>query len=123
MRRYFAVLALLLASGCVQAPGASSYTMLLPVRAYCACAECCGPQARGVTASGKDAARPGIAAACFPRGTGLHVPGYGFARVDDTGGALRRKWNRGVWAVEVRFTDHQQALEWGCRWLAVEVGI
>jgi len=46
----------------------------------------------------------GIAAdpRALPYGTVLRVPGYGQFRVDDTGGAMRQSWQRGVVHLDLR---------------------
>jgi 3D (Asp-Asp-Asp) domain-containing protein len=84
------------------------------VTAYCPCRRCCGPNARGVTASGKCVA-VGMCAARrkIPFGTVLHVPGYGRAVVEDRGAAIRG--NR----LDVFFPTHEQARAWGKRLLKV----
>jgi len=104
--------------------------------AYCSCGKCCGwkrnwlfqpvyasgPQkgrrkSVGITASGKRArmgtisADPGI----LPYGTVLYVPGYGYGRVEDTGGAI--KGNR----IELFFDSHRKALAWGRRAVTAKV--
>ena len=59
----------------------------------------------GVTATGTDAfRRPGIAAdpRALPYRSVVRVPGYGEAAVDDTGGDMRRAWDRGVLQLDVR---------------------
>lgn len=88
------------------------------VRAYCPCKKCCGEFANGITATGTDAYKPGIAANpdYYPYGTKLFVPGYGIATVDDTG-----EWVRKTGWIEVRFPLHAQAIMWGTKWLTVEL--
>jgi 3D (Asp-Asp-Asp) domain-containing protein len=86
------------------------------VTAYCPCRKCCGPHARGVTASGKKVRR-GMCAAdkSIPFGTVFNVPGYGRAVVDDRGGAIRG--NR----LDVYFPTHAQARAWGRRTLTITI--
>ena len=82
----------------------------MEVTAYCPCGQCCGwergrwgrpvfssgpqrgqPKRVGITASGTRA-RPGTLAAdtsLYPFGTIMYVPGYGYGRVEDRGGAIR----------------------------------
>jgi 3D (Asp-Asp-Asp) domain-containing protein len=90
------------------------------VTAYCPCTVCCGPGARGITASGRPvsanggkfvAADPGI-----PFGTMLVVPGYNEGRpveVLDRGGAIKGDH------VDVFFPTHEQAKRWGAKRLVV----
>ena len=99
---------------------------------YCECGQCCGwrrsffglgppvvasgrgrgrPKEVGVTAAGTRA-RYGVIAAdtnLFPIGTILHVPGYGYGRVEDVGGAIRG------YHLDLFFDDHATAREWGVR--------
>jgi hypothetical protein len=53
----------------------------MEVTAYCPCTKCCGPNAHGITASGKEVSYNGgvfVAAdtSHYPFGTKLSVPGY-----------------------------------------------
>ncbi len=97
-------------------------TVWMEVTAYCPCAKCCGPNAAGITASGKDItynAGRFVAAdtAMLPFGTKLLIPGYDMQPVEviDRGGAI--KGNR----LDVFFPSHEEALEWGRRVVAVRV--
>lgn len=88
---------------------------------YCACTKCCGPDARGITASGKPVSANGSKFVAADRkykfGTLVLVPGYDVKPVPvlDRGGAIRG--NR----LDVYFTSHQDALRWGVRRLNVRV--
>ncbi len=98
-------------------------TLRMMVTAYCPCAKCCGPNARGVTASGRSVSYNGgrfVAAdtSVHPFGTRLQIPGYGAdlpVEVIDRGGAI--KGNR----LDVYFPTHEQAIEWGRQWVNVTV--
>ena len=89
------------------------------ITAYCTCPKCCGKFSDGITADGTEAkgriiAAPGI----IPFGTKMRIPGYGgIAEVHDRGGAI--KGNR----LDLLFSDHKAALEWGVQVLDVEVFI
>ncbi len=93
------------------------------VTAYCPCTKCCGPNAHGVTASGKPVSyNDGHFVAAdtrfLPFGTQLLIPGYNNGSpvpVIDRGGAI--KGNR----LDVFFPTHQEAREWGRRWVMVTV--
>jgi 3D (Asp-Asp-Asp) domain-containing protein len=62
----------------------------MEVTAYCTCKKCCGRYARGITASGKKAQGKMIAAPKkYSFGTQMYVEGYGWAQVQDRGGAIR----------------------------------
>ncbi|GHV23862.1 hypothetical protein AGMMS49959_18430 [Planctomycetales bacterium] len=94
------------------------------VTAYCPCARCCGSRAHGRTSLGKTAWVPGIAAdpRALPYGTRLAVPGYGVSVVDDTGGAMRRHWDRrGEIHVDVRMKWHHEARDWGRKWMKIRI--
>ncbi len=100
-----------------------SRVMLMEVTAYCACKKCCGPKAIGLTASGKSVRYNGgrfVAADTdvLPFGTMLKIPGYAGGRpveVVDRGSAI--KGGR----LDVYFSSHEAAKEFGRRWIAVTV--
>ena len=100
----------------------------MTVTAYCDCQKCCGWKRTwygkpvyaygslkgkrkkvGVTASGTDAKVGTLAAdtSRYPFGTMMYVPGYGYGRVEDRGGAIKGEH------IDLFFKTHQQALEWG----------
>ena len=91
------------------------------VTAYCPCPKCCGKYSDGITACGHKI-RPGDTFVAADRrysfGTEMVIPGYGNSQpvqVLDRGGAI--KGNR----LDVFFATHQEALEWGVRYLDVKV--
>lgn len=103
---------------------------------YCACGACCGWRLNwfglpvvqsganrgrikviGRTASGS-MAFPGTVAAdwsVFPEGTRVYVPGYGWGRVEDKGGAVKGQH------LDLFFLRHTAALRWGVRTVPVKV--
>lgn len=105
-------------------------TMVVPmqVTGYCPCKKCCawkrnwlgrpvyasgslkGERKKvGQTASGT-MAQPGTIAADtdrYPFGTIMYVPGYGYGRVEDCGGAIKGQH------IDVFFKKHRQAEHWG----------
>ena len=91
------------------------------VTAYCPCEKCCGSYADGITASGHKIQKGDTFVAAdrkYKLGTEMLIPGYNNSskvKVLDRGGAI--KGNR----LDVFFNTHQQALEWGVRYLDVEV--
>lgn len=95
----------------------------MQVTAYCGCQKCCGPSARGLTASGKPITYHGgefVAADTdfLAFGTRLMVPDYasgGAVEVVDRGGAIKG------YRLDVFFPTHEQALAWGRRWVPVTV--
>ena len=138
----FAILCLLLATtsctGIRPPKGVDPVTVRLEVTGYCDCGDCCGWERSwlrlgtpvysygpnkgkrkevGVTATGTET-RHGVAAvdkARFPYGTVFRVPGYGYARAEDAGGAI--KGNH----IDLWFPSHRAALDWGRRTLNVQV--
>jgi 3D (Asp-Asp-Asp) domain-containing protein len=94
-------------------------TRLMRVTAYCPCKLCCGSHAAGITASGHAIAPHDAFAAADPQlpfGTTVIVPGYNEGKpvqILDRGGAI--KGDR----LDVFFSDHRKALEWGIRDLSI----
>jgi 3D (Asp-Asp-Asp) domain-containing protein len=94
--------------------------ILMEVTAYCPCTKCCGPKARGLTASGKPVSYNGgrfvAADSKMKFGTKLVIPGYsGGSPVEvlDRGSAI--KGNK----LDVFFASHDEARKWGRRTIAV----
>ena len=86
------------------------------VTAYCPCRVCCGPKAHGITASGSRADHSLLAAdPLIPFGVVIEVPGYGRARVEDRGGAIKGMH------LDVLLPTHRQARQWGVQWHRVRV--
>jgi 3D (Asp-Asp-Asp) domain-containing protein len=102
-------------------PQPVSKIVTMEVTAYCACTRCCGPNAQGITASGKDVSYNSgkfvAADRSLPFGQRLIIPGYHDEPVEviDRGGAI--KGNK----LDVFFATHQEALEWGRRTVAVTI--
>lgn len=110
-------------------------TVRMTVTGYCPCGECCGWHRNwllrpvfssgplrgrrkdvGVTASGRRAGRGTVAAdPSLPFGAVVYVPGYGFGRVEDRGGAIRGA------RLDVFFSSHRAAMAWGRQTLDVTV--
>lgn len=137
------VLAVLMIAGCrgsrIQPPrGKQARIMVFEVTGYCNCGKCCGwersffglgqpvfssgpnkgrPKKVGVTASGTRTAHGTVAAdtRMLPFGTVIFVPGYGYGRVEDRGGAI--KGNK----IDLWFSSHDKALQWGRRTIKVKV--
>lgn len=96
--------------------------VLMEVTAYCPCTKCCGKDAHGVTASGRHVSHNNgrfVAAdtSVLPFGTKLVIPGYGNGPVEvvDRGGAI--KGNK----LDVFYPTHEEARQWGRRWVEVIV--
>ena len=67
------------------------------------------PKKVGITASGVKARRGTIAAdtKVFPFGTIIYIPGYGYGRVEDRGGAIHGNH------IDLFFPRHSEAIRWG----------
>lgn len=48
----------------------------------------------------------------------LKIPGAGVKEVDDTGKAMKKG---GILRIDVRFGEHKEAVEWGVKYLDVEI--
>ena len=102
---------------------AAKRVIMMEVTAYCPCTKCCGPEAQGLTASGKPVSyNDGMFVAAdtkkYTFGTKLSIPGYGDGRaveVIDRGGAIKGD------KLDVFFPSHTQALKWGRQKIAVTV--
>lgn len=87
---------------------------VVTVTAYCACAQCCGKWADGITASGAPVRQGTTAAANWlPFGTRIYVDGLGWRTVQDR--MARRFSDR----VDIYFDSHQAARRWGIRRLNI----
>ena len=133
---------ILLGTGCasIQPPrGVPRHTVQMEATAYCPCGKCCSwerswlkfgqpvystgankgqPKKVGVTASGTKARYGTIAADTryYPFGTVMYIPGYGYGRVEDTGGAIK-----GANRIDLFYRTHEDALQWGRRKLNTAV--
>jgi 3D (Asp-Asp-Asp) domain-containing protein len=133
---------LLLGTGCasIRPPrGVPARTVTMEATGYCNCGSCCGwervwwapwrtvyssgpnegkPKKVGITASGARAHSGTIAAdrRYYPFGTIMYIPGYGYGRVEDTGGAIQ-----GPTRIDLFYGSHRQALEWGRQRVPVKI--
>lgn len=115
--------------------GVKPTEVVIKTTAYCHCGKCCSykqflfiPYQKtgflsfrfkkvGVTASGA-MARPGTIAAdtsLYPFGTVMYIPGYGYGRVEDTGGAIKGQ------RIDLFRPNHWFARHWGVQTLKVKV--
>jgi len=114
---------------CSAMNGASGWTIHeFDVSAYCTCKKCCGKFADGITASGTKAEGKLIAAPkSYRYGTEMMVPGYGYAVVEDRGGAIKSKGSKvgkktlKLDRIDLLFPSHKEALIWGRQRLFVLV--
>ena len=96
-------------------------TVRMRVTGYCPCSKCCGEYSDGITANGHKI-RPGDTFVAADRryafGTEMVIPGYSnsqVVKVLDRGGAIRGD------KLDAFFHTHQAALEWGVKYLDVQV--
>lgn len=90
--------------------GGGSLIGIFEATAYCPCTKCCGPNAKGITASGtKVQANRTIAVdpKVIPLGSKVHIEGFGDYIAEDTGGAIKG------YKIDIYFPDHQSALNFG----------
>lgn len=90
--------------------------------AYCPCSICCGQHADGLTATGRDASKPGVAVdpTQFALGSRFDIPGYNrnngnWILADDTGKDIKGE------CIDVRFANHEEAVKWGRKTLTVRI--
>jgi len=119
-------------------PNRTAQVMVVETTGYCNCGKCCGwkrtffglgqpvfssgvnkgkPKQVGVTASGTTTQHGTIAAdtSKLPFGTVIYVPGYGYGRVEDRGGAIIGN------KLDLWFSSHEKALRWGRKTMKVKV--
>jgi len=98
-------------------PATEGYTEVdMNVSAYCPCEKCCDQFSDGITSSGVPAEGLIIAAPPnYPFGTKMDVLGYGVAYVQDRGGAIKGD------KLDLLFPSHQEALNWGRKYIKVKV--
>lgn len=85
--------------------------------AYCPCAKCCGEWADGITYTGTEATAGRTVAVdpkVIPLGSTVYINGSAYV-AEDIGGAI--KGNR----IDVYFSDHQTALQFGVQHAEVEI--
>lgn len=127
-----AILAGVLLSGCmtgIKPPRHAKVSQQsIVTTGYCKCGKCCnwtrtfwgkpvvmsgssrGQRKKvGITASGRRAKVGTIAAdtSIYPMGTVMYIPGYGYGRVEDRGGAIKGQH------IDLFFKSHKKALQWG----------
>ena len=85
-------------------------TLEVDVTHYCACAKCCGSNADGITASGKQAARGMVAmSSYYPFGTQIMINGTMYTVEDRGGSGIENDIHR----VDIFVPDHNEARRLG----------
>lgn len=98
-------------------PVAEQLFFIVKATGYCPCEKCCGRWADGFTAMGDKAGKGCIAIdpkGNFNMGDTVLVEGYGYGVFNDVGGAIKGN-NR----IDLCFETHQEALDWGVRYVAL----
>lgn len=92
------------------------YVGSFKITGYCSCSSCCG-KSNGITASGTKATAGRTIAADtskYPFGTKMVIDGHTYT-VEDRGGAING--NR----IDMFFSSHSEALQWGVRYCDVYI--
>lgn len=90
--------------------GEPLYTLTVNVTHYCACEKCCGSNADGITASGKQAASGMVAmSSTYPFGTLIEINGVMYTVEDRGGSGIENDPSR----VDIFVPDHNEALRLG----------
>ena len=86
------------------------YSLTVDVTHYCACTRCCGPNAQGITASGKRVAVGMVAMSShYPFGTQIMINGIMYTVEDRGGSGIENDIGR----VDIFVPDHNEALRMG----------
>ena len=90
--------------------GEPLYSLQVNVTHYCACTKCCGPNAQGITASGKHVAVGMVAMSShYPFGTQIMINGIMYTVEDRGGSGIENDIGR----VDIFVPDHNEALRMG----------
>ena len=90
--------------------GEPLYSLEVNVTHYCACTKCCGPNAKGITASGKRVAVGMVAmSSYYPFGTQIMINGIMYTVEDRGGSGIENNIAR----VDIFVPDHNEALRLG----------
>ena len=93
-----------------EAYGEPLYALEVNVTHYCACTRCCGPNAQGITASGKRVAVGMVAMSShYPFGTQIMINGIMYTVEDRGGSGIENDIGR----VDIFVPDHNEALRMG----------
>ena len=91
------------------------------VTAYCACEKCCGKWSDGIFASGKKVYIGGVAVNWLPFGTKLMIDGKEYIVEDRGAKSIFGSKVNPIKAVDIYFESHQEARQFGVKYLPVEV--
>ena len=92
------------------------------ITAYCACKKCCGPLAKGITASQKKVKSGMVACNWLKFGTRVNIIGLGIFTVEDRGAkSLFGDKNNHIKHIDVYLPDHSAAVNFGIKWKEVQI--
>jgi len=100
----------------------SAFAEVWKITSYCDCKSCCGPGAKGITASGKKVSYGMVACNWLPFGTKLHIANLGDFVVQDRGAkSLFGSKKNHIRHLDVFLPNHKQALQFGVKYLDVKI--
>lgn len=98
----------------------NAYADTWKITAYCPCKKCCGPQAKGITASGKKAQIGMIALNWLPFGTRAKIKGKVYVVEDRGAKSLFGTKKNHIKHIDIFMNTHQEARNFGVQYLDVE---
>lgn len=102
--------------------GVEAHAEQWKITAYCACTKCCGPSAKGITASGKEVRSGMVACNWLPFGTKVAITGMGAYLVEDRGArSLFGSKKNHIKHLDIYMPDHKEALKFGVRYTEVTI--
>jgi len=107
---------------CVLLLCGASYPEKWKITAYCACKKCCGPKAKGITASNKKIKIGMVACNWLKFGTKVNIKGIGIFTVEDHGAkSLFGDKNNHIKHLDIYVPKHVNAEKFGVKWKEVEI--
>lgn len=101
---------------------AHAYADTYKITAYCACKLCCGPRAKGITASGKPIRYGYVACNWLPYGTVVYIDTLGYYTVMDRGAkSLFGSKHNKIKHIDVYLPSHRAAKKFGVKYLDVTI--
>ena len=98
-----------------------AYAELWKITAYCACSKCCGAYSDGRFASNKPVYSGGIALNWLPFGTKVLIDGVLYTVEDRGAKSLFGSKTNHIKHIDVYMPKHDDALNFGVKWLDVEI--
>ena len=107
---------------CVLLLCGASYPEKWKITAYCACKKCCGPKAKGITASNKKIKVGMVTCNWLKFGTKVKIEGLGTFTVEDHGAkSLFGDKNHHIKHLDIYIPKHLDAEKFGVKWKKVEI--